>query len=81
MRLGSADERNLTHPFVAGSDAENWRRFENMIVNPEIRDQKKPYRADMFILISAGKDGLYGTADDIANFEWRYREPTQEEGK
>ncbi len=27
-----------------------------------------PYRSNSFILISAGKDGLYGTTDDISNF-------------
>jgi len=34
----------------------------------------RPYRADTFILISAGSDGEYGTPDDICNFDWRYRE-------
>ncbi len=34
----------------------------------------RPYRADTYILISAGSDGEYGTPDDISNFEWRYRE-------
>ena len=29
----------------------------------------RPYRADSYILISAGFDGLYGTRDDIFNFE------------
>ncbi|MBL7186604.1 MAG: hypothetical protein ISS70_09780 [Phycisphaerae bacterium] len=29
----------------------------------------KPHRADTFILLSAGPDGLYGTADDITNFD------------
>jgi len=29
---------------------------------------KRPYRADSFILISAGYDGEYGTADDITNY-------------
>lgn len=27
-----------------------------------------PYHADSFLLITAGKDGLYGTADDVTNF-------------
>ena len=36
--------------------------------------QSRPYRADSYILISAGRDGLYGTADDICNFDWKYRE-------
>jgi prepilin-type N-terminal cleavage/methylation domain-containing protein len=30
-----------------------------------------PYRPDSYILISAGPDGLYGTADDITNFGHR----------
>ena len=34
----------------------------------------RPYRADTYILISAGSDGEYGTPDDISNFDWRYRE-------
>lgn len=29
---------------------------------------KRPYKADTFILISAGYDGEYGTADDITNY-------------
>ncbi len=28
----------------------------------------RPYRADSFILLSAGPDGLYGTPDDVFNF-------------
>jgi len=28
-----------------------------------------PYKPDRFVLISAGKDGLYGTSDDVRNFE------------
>ena len=32
-------------------------------------DIKRPYRAQSYILISAGKDGLYGTSDDITNFK------------
>ena len=34
----------------------------------------RPYRADTFILISAGSDGEYGTPDDITNYDWRFRE-------
>jgi hypothetical protein len=32
----------------------------------------RPVRADSYILISAGWDGEYGTADDICNYEWKY---------
>jgi type II secretory pathway pseudopilin PulG len=34
----------------------------------------RPYRSDSYILISAGYDGEYGTADDICNFDWKYVE-------
>jgi type II secretory pathway pseudopilin PulG len=34
----------------------------------------RPYRVDSYILISAGWDGEYGTADDICNFEWRFQD-------
>ena len=37
----------------------------------------RPYRADTYILISAGSDGEYGTPDDICNFDWKYREQSQ----
>lgn len=52
-----------------------------LFTNPEIfykmtKDKKAstktkgvPHRADSFILISAGFDGMYGTKDDIVNFE------------
>ena len=39
----------------------------------EIKNKKisipRPYRADSYILISAGPDGKYGTKDDVLNFE------------
>jgi len=39
----------------------------------EIRNKKisihRPYRADSYILISAGFDGNYGTKDDVLNYE------------
>ena len=28
----------------------------------------RPVRADRAIILSAGKDGIYGTLDDVANF-------------
>ena len=38
------------------------------IVNPKVVSRDWPYRADSYILISAGADGQYGTNDDITNF-------------
>ena len=44
-------------------------KFEKMIVNENIQSIKRPYRADSYILLSAGKDGDFGTADDVFNFD------------
>ena len=38
------------------------------IRDPKISSPKRPYNPDTYILISAGPDGYYGTADDIHNF-------------
>jgi prepilin-type N-terminal cleavage/methylation domain-containing protein len=52
----------------------NWEfdSFCNFITDPKVirpsGAPKWPYRPDSYILISAGIDGLYGTADDITNF-------------
>jgi len=46
-------------------------KFEDMILNKKISEGgfKRPYRAGTYILLSAGKDGIYGTGDDIFNFK------------
>jgi len=49
-------------------------RFYRNTTSTQITTTTRPYRADTFILISAGWDAEYGTADDICNFEWKYRE-------
>jgi len=49
-------------------------RFYRNTRNNQITTVRQPYRTDSYILISAGFDGEYGTADDICNFEWKYRE-------
>jgi prepilin-type N-terminal cleavage/methylation domain-containing protein len=42
--------------------------YENTL-NPNFDVPLRPYRSDSFILLSAGPDGLYGTVDDVFNFE------------
>jgi len=49
-------------------------RFFRNTRSDKISTTDRPYRPDSYILISAGWDGEYGTADDICNFEWKYRE-------
>jgi prepilin-type N-terminal cleavage/methylation domain-containing protein len=38
------------------------------IRDPRIASPVRPYRPDSYILISAGPDGYYGTADDLHNY-------------
>jgi hypothetical protein len=42
--------------------------FYDAILNEKI-SVPKPFNSDSYILISAGFDGLYGTKDDVFNFE------------
>ncbi len=49
-------------------------RFFKNTKSDRITTTPRPVRAEEFILISAGWDGEYGTADDICNFEWRYQD-------
>ena len=49
-------------------------RFGQNIRNEKVSTWNRPARADSYILMSAGWDGEYGTADDVCNFEWKYRE-------
>jgi prepilin-type N-terminal cleavage/methylation domain-containing protein len=48
-------------------------KFYKNTESHKITTAHRPYRADSYILLSAGADGEYGTADDIFNFEWKYR--------
>jgi type II secretory pathway pseudopilin PulG len=49
-------------------------RFYQNTRNYQITYPLRPHRAETYILMSAGADGEYGTADDIYNFEWKYRD-------
>ncbi len=66
--LGVPGEPNAVHPL---SDP---KRFYMNMRSDKVVTESKPYRADSFILISAGPDSRYGTADDICNFDWKYRD-------
>jgi len=66
--------RLLSYPGTAGIPAENpGERFYKNTRNGQVSIWR-PFRADTYILISAGWDGEYGTADDICNYEWRFRD-------
>jgi type II secretion system protein G len=42
--------------------------FDAKILNKNVQTVNRPYKAGSFILWSAGKDGSFGTGDDIFNF-------------
>lgn len=62
-------EKDATGNQAALADA--FLNFQKLILNQQILQNGvyRPYRADSYIMMSAGKDGLYGTADDIYNFD------------
>ena len=66
------------HRLAIETDQQPGYRFYMNTTNDKVlsssRAAVRPYRADTYILISAGSDGEYGTPDDISNFDWRYRE-------
>jgi len=49
-------------------------RFYMNTKSDKITTASRPFRPDQYILISAGWDNEYGTADDVCNFEWKYQE-------
>ncbi len=71
LRLQTAETNPMDHPLADGAGNSDYADFQNMIINTQISTPtlKRPYRAQSYILISAGKDGLYGTSDDITNFK------------
>ena len=79
MNLNSAENQTIQHPVcLTNGDPTDLENFDELIVNKDVQNAtrlvnppdgiKKSYRSDSYIMISAGKDGLYGTADDIFNF-------------
>jgi hypothetical protein len=67
LSLGVPGKPNIKHPLFI-----NPKIFYMMTKDRNDTTKSKPVRENSYILISAGKDGLYGTADDICNFEWKY---------
>jgi hypothetical protein len=65
IALGVPGKPEQTHPLA------DPKRFYRNMRTYKSKDVSRPYMADSYILISAGRDGLYGTADDICNFDWR----------
>ncbi len=51
----------VQNPFPRGT-------FQGFIRNEAVSAKLEPHRVDSFLLVSPGKDGRYGTADDVTNF-------------
>ena len=71
LDLGSVDDPTVSHYWLDDATiANDYQDFERMILDKDLTTTlNRPYRADSYILVSAGKDGLFGSADDIFNFE------------
>jgi hypothetical protein len=67
VRLGIPGKKS------AHSMADPVRFYRNTEIS-YVTKENRPNRRDSFLLISAGYDGQYGTADDICYFPWQYRE-------
>jgi prepilin-type N-terminal cleavage/methylation domain-containing protein len=57
---------NKEHPL--GDPRGTYAYFYDYITDPTVEAKNWPHRPESYILISAGPDGEYGTADDICNF-------------
>jgi type II secretory pathway pseudopilin PulG len=51
-----------------GTHFGDW-QFYKAITDRKIASQARPYNMTSYILVSAGPDGIYGTRDDIYNFQ------------
>lgn len=69
IQLGLPDDGTPFALEQAVQTGDPYQEFDNWIVNTQVQSIRRPYRADTYILISAGKDGDFGTADDIFNFD------------
>ena len=67
IALGVPGKPGKVHPLA------DPKRFYLNTQSHKSPERPVPYCADRYILISAGRDGLYGTEDDICNFDWKYR--------
>ncbi|MBN2594396.1 MAG: hypothetical protein JXA81_12890 [Sedimentisphaerales bacterium] len=68
LALGVPGKPEQKHPLFV-----NPKIFYKMTRDYQFAKTSKPQRADSFILLSAGRDGLYGTKDDIANFDIQWK--------
>jgi len=68
LALGVPGKPGLKHPLY-----EDPRILYEIACDHRANAPNMPKRADTFILLSADKDGLYGTRDDIVNFDFSWK--------
>jgi hypothetical protein len=68
LAMGVPGKPGQKHPLF-----EKPRIFYEMTRDYKVTTQSIPNRQDSYILLSAGKDSLYGTEDDIGNFHMRWK--------
>ena len=64
LRLGVPGEPGKQHPLYADTNL-----FYKITRDRRVKDMSMPRKANSYILISPGYDGLYGTEDDVMNFK------------
>ena len=71
LDLGVAGNPTLDHPLADGTT--DLQDFDDILRNEQVFNVSNsfsvPYCAQSYVLMSAGKDGLFGTADDVYSFE------------
>ena len=63
VELGVPSDPGAEHPLFTAPA-----RFYELTRNDKVTATSRPYKADSYILLSAGFDGQYGTGDDVFNF-------------
>lgn len=69
-----ADEHKLEFPWqnldsFSPTNLPDMETFPRYILDDGVQVKLAPQRADSYLLISPGADGIYGTADDVTNFK------------
>lgn len=76
IELGTVLDPTVKHRYdqsesetVNGTPMDGDDFFYHKITNPDVDAFEKPYNPRTYILMSAGPDGVFGTKDDVTNFE------------
>ena len=76
IELGTVLDQTVKHRYdenesemVNGVSRNGVQLFYHNITDPGVDAFEKPYNHNTFILMSAGPDGVFGTKDDVTNFQ------------